>query len=265
MTTRLAARFQVFTLPAWISFAAMALAIVVALALRARRYEALFVLGWAMAIGAGGAVFVLGWDTYVPQRIGPSRIWPLLTVPGFMALALGLSAAAETGFFKRLKLRDAWVYAGLVCLLVALAFAAGDDIDRRGDEGIGRQNYLFLRDHRFAPTDIVLTNNFNEGSLATISGGNCFVGGIAPYNKDDAILALSVRHMKQARRFFRRPTKEVACRMGIDYIVEARRPWSLGMRFNFKSNSKRLAKLFTLVESEPKGRIRIYKTDCGDD
>jgi hypothetical protein len=262
-TARLKNSFGIGDVPWWAVVGIGIISLLIACLLRRTRTRAIGIALWALLLGVIGAAFVLLWDTYVPQRTGPTRIWPLLTVTCCAAAALALSVVEDA--IRRRGSGGGTGIVTVVSICLALAFfwqvnLIGVKYHKPG--GLSKRDYDFLTSLELEPGAVVLSNGLSEGSIAAMTGGNCYVGGVAPYTKDVAILQAAVNHMIEARKFFRRPTPAAACSMGLDYIIVGRKRWSLGIRYHFPTWHKKLEQQFELVAEHPRKRAALYRVDC---
>jgi hypothetical protein len=248
--------------PAWVLIASV-ISLAAGLLGPRSRGPSLWLVLWAVVLGCGGAAFLAFWDTFVPQRIASGRVWPLLAIPVFFVIAIGLGESCDlmARLWPRLRASTPRSVALGGALLLVGSLASGVRVPW-ARSGLRPEDYALLSRARFAASDVVLTNAFAEGSVPTITGGNPFVGGVAPYNKAPALLHHAIAHLRAARKFLLQPSPDQACALGFDYILVARGPENLAAGAVFPTDAGALQRVFARVDQTPDAALQLYATGC---
>lgn len=237
-------RFNITRVQTW--GALLALAAFVALCLPFLPPETrrgLIVLGVVFAgLWAGSQAFCAVYDTYVPRRAGPSRIWPyyVLSVAGLVAvsgyaMAMGVFATLRYLWARRGRLGPR-LKAGLAVLSVStvLLIPLTPMLNARAqprESGISPAAYeaYTWMSRGLEPGAIVLANAYTDGSLSAISGRVGWLDGRAPFLESREWLVEATNRLAGARAYFQDPIGRAgALPPEVDYVLVARGGANLG-------------------------------------
>jgi len=209
-----------------LSIGALSLVIIAGLGRGPDARKARSVLALAMLIILGAvavaAIFILGWETYVPRRTGTGRVLQLIifTVP----LVAGVGASRV----KRGAVRTATVVGWFGIGVVLLAFAT-PHVLLNGSRQIAQP--ATVQDQRRADLSggVILSNAYTEGYLPAVFGLPGLLDGRAPYT-EAGLLDRANRLRSEARSYFADPDASPFDLEGngITYVVVTTRSWVLG-------------------------------------
>jgi hypothetical protein len=167
-----------------------------------------FTLLSLLGIGAIAAVFMLGWQGYVPRRTGASRLFleASLLVPPLVAVGLaGLARRrwplprAVPAVNARTK-TAAFIAAVAVCGVGTLVSVSEYD----KPQAPTRAELALWRSLPLTSSDIVLANGYTEGFIPAVTGAEGLLDGRAPYTFGD-LLTRANRLLRGGAGFFDDP------------------------------------------------------------
>jgi hypothetical protein len=159
---------------------------------------------------AVAAVFMLGWQGYVPRRTGASRLILEASLLGPPLIAIGLGRLAATFGLARggRLLSPPAARLGLVLALLTVCGAVSLVRVAHYDDGQApsRAQLAVWRSIPAEPSDVILANGYTEGFIPDLTGAQGLLDGRAPYTFD-AQLHRANRLLRQAQAFFARPAR----------------------------------------------------------
>ena len=163
-----------------------------------------------VGLGAIAAVFMFGWEGYVPRRTGASRmvLEASLLVPPFVAIGFGMSrqgaaraqSAAGTCRRTRLRIKAALGLLTVCALVTTLAVARYDSHEAPSRDELAAWESLPL-----TSDDIVLSNGYTEGFIPDVTPANGPPDGRAPYTFGD-LMTRANGSLRGAQDFFDDPS-----------------------------------------------------------
>ncbi len=174
----------------------------------------------AVLLVSAAAVFLLGWDSYVPRRTGTERVLMEATLlPGVLlagAAAVGVSALQGQ---RRRLVTVAAVGLTLLAGTVGSLLRAQQAASWRPDP----QDRAALASLDLPEEAVILGNAYTEGYLGQVTGARPLLEGRAPYTFPDQ-LERAVGLLEGAGEFFDDPGAHLDYldRHDVDYLVVAR-------------------------------------------
>jgi hypothetical protein len=166
-----------------------------------------FIVLTMIGLAVVAAVFMFGWDGYVPRRTGASRI-PLeasLLVPAFIAVGLGCLAQATWRWRGRAvperRRRPIMLTAVVACALVSSVGVARYN----STQALSRNDLAVWRSLPLKHDDVVLTNAYTEGFIPDVTDAQGLLDGRAPYTFGD-LLHRANSLFSEAQGFFADPS-----------------------------------------------------------
>jgi len=183
-----------------------------------------FTLVSLAGIAVAVSVFALGWQSYVPRRVGAQRLVREASLLVGPVVACALASVP----WARARPPAIGAVVGLVCVGAVLSSTRTADTAAR--QRPDPDDLAALADVGIGPGDVVLTNGYVEGYPERVTEGTGLLDGRAPFTYPD-VLARADGLLRKAQDFFARPRKnrEILEDNGVDYIVVgSRRTYSLG-------------------------------------
>ena len=189
------------------------------------RRQLAFFLFAAIALAALAAVFVFGWQGYVPRRTGQRFTAEASMLAGpLIACGVGhLQTPRSAGRRAAHRSRPSTPVWFAVVLTVGGCLSGLSLAHTHGDDHPSQRDVEVLRSLDIPSDSTVLTNGYNEGYIEQATGAHGLVGGRAPYTFP-TILTRAVQLLEDTQDFYRAPTEHATFlqQEGVDYVVVGR-------------------------------------------
>jgi hypothetical protein len=195
------------------------------------RRALLFTLITLVGIAGVGAVFALGWSSYVPRRTGAQRMVQEATLAITPFVACGTACLMFLMGRRRGQVWRRFVSAALV----VLSCGTGVFYSARAEQAVRYQRPLpsdvsALRGLELPADSVVLTNAYTEGYVAQVMGATGLLDGRAPYTYP-TVLTRASGLLREAKTFYRRPCRDLGFlhENHVSYVVVThRKSFALG-------------------------------------
>jgi hypothetical protein len=179
------------------------------------------------------AVFVIGWDTFVPERTGITRVLTL-------GLALPvLLAAAALGTLSNVRLRR--TAEGVFGALALVAVVASANAVFVNPSLPSREQLVALRALDLPDESVVLTNGYSEGFVKSVLGVSGYIDGRGPYHQESLLLHATDR-LERTHEFLADPTTNAVDleREGVTHLLIAMSDPAFGGFQRYPTNLEQL-------------------------
>ncbi len=256
---------------AWWYVAAGGLSLAAVVATRAGRrrfgrlgvFAVLSLAGLAVPV----AVFLFGWDSYVPRRTGTMRVVAEASLLLPVLVAGGVGAAALAAARSRPFVGRAVAVVGVALTSAVGVLGSVQVADRQEATRVQREDIEALRDLGLPPGAMVLTDGYSEGVIHGVTRAHGLLEGRAPYTFPE-VLDRANTVLRGAAEFYERPRANRAFldEYDVDYVV-LQRGRSITGPYRFRSQytlaNLRAGAAFVEVVSTP--RLVVFRYEPKDE